>query len=93
MDIDNNLEYLELLGNATAKITGTTLITLYIPSGSNIWLVNDEIKKEICSAINIKCKNVRTNVIKNLKLIQEKLPKYVPENGLVVLAGNINEYI
>lgn len=36
MDIDNNLEYLELLGNATAKITGTTLITLYIPSGSNI---------------------------------------------------------
>ncbi len=41
MDIDtttnsNILEYIELLQNATANITGTTLITLYIPSGSNI---------------------------------------------------------
>ena len=31
IDMDNNLEYLEYL-----ELLGTTLITLYIPSGSNI---------------------------------------------------------
>lgn len=75
--------------------SGTSLVSLYIPSGSRIHDYNNLIKHELSTANNIKSKKVKNNVQSALKSIQQrlKLHKTVPENGLAIFAGEIESCI
>lgn len=76
------------------KIRGrhTELVSVYIPAGYNIQEIINQLFQEKGTAENIKSKATRKNVISALdKIIQHlKLIKKLPENGLVVFAGNIS---
>jgi peptide subunit release factor 1 (eRF1) len=89
-----NLDKVGKLQNLSSKENGTTLIT-YIICGGDSWLYKKRLNSEIKSALNIKNKNVRHSVIKYLKIIIKELDEYkkIPSNGLVILVGEIKEYI
>ena len=87
------LKQLVKLNKSTAQVNGTTLVTLLIPSGYNMWLAKKDIKAELATASNIKSRQVRTQICKNLNTILTGLPNQTPPNGLVVLSGSINEYV
>ena len=88
-----NYEKLQALESATAKVNGTSLITLCVPSGYDIQLSKRDIKRELSTASNIKSRQVRNQVLDNLNTILTHLPKTTPENGLVMLVGSINESV
>jgi len=71
----------------------TELVSLYIPAGYNLPKAVDQINNEKSTANNIKSKSVRKNVVAALERITQhlKLYKVTPENGLVVLSGNISQ--
>ncbi|MBU5575113.1 MAG: peptide chain release factor aRF-1 [Candidatus Aenigmarchaeota archaeon] len=77
------------------KIKGrhTELVSVYIPSGYNINDIAAQIKSEQGTALNIKSKSTRKNVVDALeKIIQHlKLYKETPPNGLVIFCGNVSE--
>ena len=77
------------------KIKGrhTELVTVYIPAGFNLVKVVDQIRTEQSTAMNIKSKTVKKNVMAALETILQhlKLYKQTPPNGLVLFAGNISE--
>ncbi len=82
------------LNSAKALSGGTSLVTLYIPSGYQMSLVSDKLTSELATAPNIKSKSVRKDVISALKSAQAILRSYnkhiAPENGLVLCAGESN---
>jgi peptide subunit release factor 1 (eRF1) len=86
MDTDT----IKTLQNAESVINSTTLITLYVQSGKNLWIAANHITNEIKTASNIKDKNVSKLVIHALKSIQHRLKmlKNLPENGVVLCAGD-----
>ena len=71
----------------------TELITVYAPAGSNINQIASQLVAEQSTAMNIKSKSTRTNVIDALeKIIRHlKIYKNLPENGLALFCGNISE--
>jgi peptide chain release factor subunit 1 len=71
----------------------TELVSVYIPSGYNIYKVAEQINSEKSTAQNIKSKSVRKNVLAALERISQhlKLYKQTPPNGLVIFAGNISQ--
>lgn len=71
----------------------TELITVYIPAGFNINAVAKQIEQEKSTAVNIKSKNTRKNVLDALERISRhlKLVKDLPKNGLAIFAGNVSE--
>ncbi|MEM4318411.1 MAG: peptide chain release factor aRF-1 [Candidatus Pacearchaeota archaeon] len=71
----------------------TELISLYIPSGHNIFSVVDQINQEKAMAENVKSKTTRLNVIAALEAILRELKFYkkTPPNGLVIFAGNVSK--
>ena len=71
----------------------TELVTIYVPSGSNLNMVADQVKQEQGTAANIKSKAVRKNVLGALEKISQHLKYYrqTPPNGLVIFCGNISE--
>jgi len=82
------------LSIASSFSGGTSLITYFVPSNYSISLVNDHFSDELCSASNIKDKNVRSNVITAIKTIQQQLKTTKShENGLVIIAGETKQYI
>jgi peptide subunit release factor 1 (eRF1) len=79
---------------AKPNIRGTTLITYMIPGSTDIWLVTKHLNNEICTAHNIKSKQVRSSVIDALKSLLISFECFcqkgkVPKNGLVMLAGSL----
>ncbi|MDI6798603.1 MAG: LAGLIDADG family homing endonuclease [Candidatus Aenigmarchaeota archaeon] len=76
------------------KIRGrhTELVSVYIPSGSNLQEVASMLREEYSLAQNVKDKTVRKNVMSALeKIIQHlKLFRVTPENGLVIFCGNVS---
>jgi len=68
----------------------TELITIYAPAGSNINHVNSQVEQEKGTAINIKSKSNRKNVVDALERISRhlKLFKQIPKNGLAIFCGN-----
>ncbi|MEM7818944.1 MAG: peptide chain release factor aRF-1 [Candidatus Aenigmatarchaeota archaeon] len=76
------------------KIRGrhTELVSVYIPSGSNLQEVVNMLREEYSLAQNVKDKTVRKNVMSALeKIIQHlRLFRTTPENGLVVFCGNVS---
>lgn len=82
------------LGLAKANSGGTSLVTLYIPSGYAMSLVSEKLTSELSTAPNIKSKAVRKDVISALKSANATIKSYkrhnAPENGLVLCAGESN---
>ncbi|MEM4152727.1 MAG: peptide chain release factor aRF-1 [Candidatus Pacearchaeota archaeon] len=71
----------------------TELITVYVPAGSNINQIMAQLVSEQSTAMNIKSKTTRTNVIDALERIIRhlKLYKKLPENGLAIFCGNVSK--
>lgn len=71
----------------------TELITVYVPSGYNLNLINQQLESEYGTSENIKSKTTRKNVQSALKkmLQQLKVYKKTPENGLALFCGNVAE--
>jgi len=87
------LKDIQQLAKATSVSGGTSLVTYYVPSNSDIWLVTDTLNSELSTAQNIKNKTVRKGVISALRSAMYQLKAYTsakaPENGLVLCAGEI----
>lgn len=83
---------IESLQKACSETHGTSLITYYIQP-SDVWLVSQQLCDEMSSAQNIKDKNVRKAVIAGLKsgIYCLKNVKKIPENGLVLLSGDLDQ--
>ncbi|PIN92199.1 peptide chain release factor 1 [Candidatus Pacearchaeota archaeon CG_4_10_14_0_2_um_filter_31_10] len=86
--IRNLIEELE-----TIRGRHTALVSIYLPAGQNISTIVRQVEAEKSTAMNIKSKNNRKNVLDALERIsrQLKLYKFTPENGLVIFSGNISE--
>ncbi len=71
----------------------TELVTVMIPSETNIFTVVRQLESEASTAENIKSKATRTAVVASIEAILRELKKYkkTPENGLALFAGNVSE--
>jgi len=71
----------------------TELISVYIPSGYNIFSMINQLEYEKTMAENIKSKATRENVIDALDTILRQLRFYkkTPENGLAIFCGNVGK--
>jgi len=76
------------------KIKGrhTELVSLYIPAGSNLADVVNQVRSEQATAENIKSKQTRKNVVAALEKMLQYLKQFreVPKNGLVLFCGNVS---
>lgn len=70
---------------------GTSVITLILPPGEQLTKVGDLLTKELSSATNIKSRVNRLSVLNAVTSAQNKLKLYkkLPDNGLVILCGNV----
>lgn len=71
----------------------TELITVYVPPDTNLDQIIGQLQQEQGTAVNIKSKSTRTNVVDALeKIVQHlRLYKQTPKNGLAIFCGNISE--
>src|SRR4030042_988629 len=71
----------------------TELITVYISAGSNLILTIKQLENEKSTAVNIKSKNTRKNVMDALERITRHLKLYKgnPPHGLAIFCGNISK--
>ncbi len=78
---------------ASYKGRHTELVSVYIPAGYNLIEVINQLVQEKSTAMNIKSKTTRKNVLDALeKIIQHlRLFRKTPENGLVVFCGNVSK--
>lgn len=93
--VEENIFRLKKLLSELEKIKGrhTELVSFYIPAESNLIDAVNQIRNEQGTAINIKSKSNRKNVVDALeKILQHlKLYKQVPINGLAIFCGNVSE--
>lgn len=91
---DEEIFRLKKLVKELTSIRGrhTELVSVYIPAGSSISDMTNQIFQEKGTASNIKSKNTRKNVLTALeKIIQHlRLFKQTPPNGLIVFCGNVS---
>lgn len=92
---DKQKQELEELVDILGSIKGrhTELVSVLIPIGQNINLVQKQLEAEKSTAANIKSKQTRTAVITALETIIRKMKeiKQTPPNGLAIFCGNISE--
>jgi len=71
----------------------TELVSVYVPAGYDLNIIKNQIFQEKGTAVNIKSKATRKNVIAALdKILQEfKLYKKTPKNGMVIFSGNVSK--
>lgn len=69
------------------------MITLYVPSDSNLNDVITQVKKEMTTSGNIKNKTTKNDTYNALKngLHKIKSIKQMPENGFVLCSGNTKQ--
>ena len=76
------------------KIRGrhTELVSLYIPAGSNLPEIVNQVRSEQATAENIKSKQTRKHVVAALEKMLQYLKQFreVPKNGLVLFCGNVS---
>jgi len=67
------------------------MISLIIPKGGQISLVNQMLTNEYGTAVNIKSRTNRLSVLSAITSAQQKLKNYkqIPENGLVIYVGTV----
>ena len=92
---DKQRQELEELVALLGGIRGshTELVTVLIPTGTNIHQVSTQLVSEAGTAENIKSKQTRTSVVTALETIIRKLKEYkqTPQNGLALFCGNVSE--
>jgi len=68
---------------------GTSLVSFYITSSSDISIVNSRLTKEMSDSSNIKDKSVRKDVQSALRSMQHyfKSLKQIPDNGVAIFSG------
>ncbi|MDD5172281.1 MAG: peptide chain release factor aRF-1 [Candidatus ainarchaeum sp.] len=73
--------------------SGTELISVYIPAGSQVHEMNAKLREEMSQASNIKSKSTKLNVLGALERIMNHLKIYrkTPPNGIAVFAGNVSD--
>ncbi|MBI2084370.1 MAG: peptide chain release factor aRF-1 [Candidatus Aenigmarchaeota archaeon] len=71
----------------------TELVSVYVPSGYSLVDIVNQLSNEKSTAINIKSKATRNNVVAALdKIIQHlRIFRQTPDNGLIVFCGNVSE--
>ena len=71
----------------------TELVSLYVPAGYNLNEAKNQISQEAGTAVNIKSKATRKNVMDALEKVNQRLKLYnhTPEKGLIILCGNTSE--
>ena len=71
----------------------TDLVSIYVPAGYNLNEIRNLVFNEAATAENIKSRTTRKNVTTALERAGQKLKNYkvTPENGLIILCGNISE--
>ncbi len=84
-------DLVELLGSIRGR--HTELVTVLVPSGTNINMITRQLESEKSTASNIKSKSTRKNVTEALEMIirETKQMKQTPENGLAIFCGNISD--
>jgi len=84
-------EFVQELGKYKGR--HTELISVYAPAGYNLINVAKQLDQEKSTAMNIKSKNNRKNVLDALERLTRHigLIKKAPENGIALFAGNISE--
>jgi len=84
-------ELIDLLASFRGR--HTELVTVYAAAGSNINQLANQIASEQSTAMNIKSKTTRTNVIDALERIIRhlKLHPKIPPNGLAIFCGNTSK--
>ena len=84
------IDIIKALASVESDVRGTSLVTIYIPAGSNLWLAREHVAQELKTTSNIKNKNVRKATTDALKSINYKLKTMstLQENGLVICAGS-----
>lgn len=82
----------ELKRLASIRGSGTELVSIYVPPGTQISDVTGKLRDEAGQASNIKSKKTRDNVTGAIEKIVQylKLYKAPPKNGLAVFCGNIS---
>lgn len=68
---------------------GTSMLSLTIPSNTNLWLTITKLQHEYKTASNIKDRSNRQSVQDALKsaIFQLKLLKTIPTNGIALFSG------
>jgi len=71
----------------------TELVTVYIPAGYSLNAVAKQLEQEKSTAMNIKSKGTRKNVLDALERLTRhlKLITKTPENGIALFSGNISD--
>lgn len=71
--------------------TATQLVSLYVPPGTQVSDVANQIRNEVSQASNIKSKATNKNVTAALESILARLKQYrhFPEKGIVFLMGHV----
>jgi len=71
----------------------TDLVSVYVPKGYNLNEIRNLVFNEAATAENIKSRTTRKNVTTALERAGQKLKNYkvTPDNGLIILCGNISE--
>ena len=84
-------DLIELLGSIKGR--HTELVTVLIPAGANINLIQRQLEGEKSTASNIKSASTRKNVISALDMIIREMKgiRQTPPNGLALFCGNISE--
>ncbi len=84
-------ELVETLENIKGR--HTELVSVLIPSGQNMNLVQRQLEAEKSTAANIKSKQTRNSVIAALEMIIRKMKEYkqTPKNGIAFFCGNISD--
>ncbi|MDP1728745.1 MAG: peptide chain release factor aRF-1 [archaeon] len=84
-------EIVEELGNIRGR--HTELVSVLVPSGSNINVVIDQLESEKSTARNIKSSTTRKNVIEALERATRQLRQLgqaTPKNGIAIYSGNVS---
>lgn len=93
--VEEHIFKLKKLLSELERIKGrhTELVSLYIPVGANLIDAVNQIRNEQGTAINIKSKSTRKNVVDALERILQHLKLYreTPPNGLAIFCGNVSE--
>lgn len=84
-------DLIELLGSIRGR--HTELVTVLIPAGANVNLIQRQLEAEKSTAANIKSASVRKNVVSALDMIIREMKniKQTPPNGLAIYCGNISD--
>lgn len=86
-----NKKLISRLSNLKGAFGATSVITLILPEGEQIPKISSMLTTEYSTASNIKSRVNRNSVLDAITTATNKLKLYrfVPKNGLVILAGNI----